>query len=102
VLDEHAVPRAAGEIAAAEGLWFIGFFCRPALIGFVAKQSIHFAERIADELQHSPSTSPGWREDNMADPAFGDHPRKLPLEPWCPTGGRGLFTPYPMRHTPEG
>jgi hypothetical protein len=22
----------------------------------------------------------------MADPAFGDHPRKLPLEPWCPTG----------------
>ena len=58
VLDEHAVPRAAGEIAAAEGLWFIGFFCRPILIGFVAEQSIHFAQRIADELQHSVSTSP--------------------------------------------
>lgn len=60
VLDEHAVPRAAGEIAAAEGLWFIGFFCRPTLIGFVAKQSQHFAERIADELRpvHSASTSP--------------------------------------------
>jgi cation diffusion facilitator CzcD-associated flavoprotein CzcO len=58
VLDEHAVPRAAGEIAAAEGLWFIGFFCRPTLIGFVAKQSRHFAEHIADQLQHCVSTSP--------------------------------------------
>jgi hypothetical protein len=58
VLDEHAVPRAAGEIAAAEGLWFIGFFCRPTLIGFVAEQSKLFAQRIADELQHIMSTSP--------------------------------------------
>jgi hypothetical protein len=57
VLDEHGVPRAAGEIAAAEGLWFIGFFCRPSLIGFVAEQSRHFADRIATELQHSASTS---------------------------------------------
>ena len=57
VLDEHAVPRAAGEIAAAEGLWFIGFFCRPTLIGFVAEQSRRFAERIADDLQHRASTS---------------------------------------------
>jgi cation diffusion facilitator CzcD-associated flavoprotein CzcO len=95
VLDEHAVPRAAGEIAAAEGLWFIGFFCRPGLIGFVAEQSIHFAERIADELQRSPSTSPGWRAANMADPAFGDHPRKLPLEPWCPTGVADFIPPTP-------
>jgi cation diffusion facilitator CzcD-associated flavoprotein CzcO len=57
VLDEHAVPRAAGEIAAAEGLWFIGFFCRPTLIGFVAQQSQRFAERIADDLRRHRSTS---------------------------------------------
>jgi cation diffusion facilitator CzcD-associated flavoprotein CzcO len=50
VLDEHAVPLAEGEIAAAEGLWFIGFFCRPTLIGFVAEQSQRFAERIADDV----------------------------------------------------
>ena len=36
VLDERGVPSAAGEVAVAEGLRFIGFFCRPALIGFVA------------------------------------------------------------------
>jgi len=60
VLDEHAVPRAAGEIAAPEGLWFIGFVCVPALIGSVAEQSQHVAQRIADELQpvHAASTSP--------------------------------------------
>jgi cation diffusion facilitator CzcD-associated flavoprotein CzcO len=57
VLDERGVPRADGEIAAREGLWFIGFFCRPELIGFVAEQSRHVAERIAAELQHSASTS---------------------------------------------
>ena len=57
VLDERGVPRAAGEIAAREGLWFIGFFCRPALIGFVAEQSRHFSDRIATELQRSASRS---------------------------------------------
>jgi cation diffusion facilitator CzcD-associated flavoprotein CzcO len=58
VLDEHTVPLAEGEIAAAEGLWFIGFFCRPGLIGMVADQSKYFADRIADELRHRVSTSP--------------------------------------------
>lgn len=57
VLDERGVPRAAGEIAAREGLWFIGFFCRPALIGFVAEQSRHFSDCIAAELQRSASRS---------------------------------------------
>ncbi len=57
VLDEHAVPRAEGEIAAAEGLWFIGFFCRPGLIGMVAEQSKYVANRIADDLRHGVMTS---------------------------------------------
>jgi cation diffusion facilitator CzcD-associated flavoprotein CzcO len=56
VLDERAVPRAEGEIAAAQGLWFIGFFCRPTLIGFVAEQSQRFAERIADDVRRQRST----------------------------------------------
>ena len=57
VLDERGVPCAAGEIAADEGLRFIGFFCRPALIGFVADQSERFADCIATELQQRSSTS---------------------------------------------
>ncbi|MDT5022466.1 MAG: hypothetical protein QOD34_1599 [Mycobacterium sp.] len=52
VLDEHAVPRAEGATAAAEGLWFIGFFCRPTLLGMVAEQSEYLADRIAEELRH--------------------------------------------------
>ncbi len=102
VLDEHAVPRAAGEIAAAEGLWFIGFFCRPTLIGFVAEQSRRFAQRIADELHHSASTSPySWREDVIADPASATAPRKLRLEPWCPTGVAWTLDPYLVRNSSE-
>jgi hypothetical protein len=57
VLDEHGVPSAAGEIAAAEGLRFIGFFCRPGLIGYVAEQSKYFADCIAAELQDRAKTS---------------------------------------------
>ena len=38
----------------------------------------------------------------MADPAFGDRPRKLRLEPWCPAGVADFIPTYPMRHTPEG
>ncbi|WP_428340889.1 NAD(P)-binding domain-containing protein [Mycobacterium sp.] len=57
VLDECGVPRAAGAVAAAEGLRFIGFFCRPALIGFVAEQSGLFANSIATELQQSTNAS---------------------------------------------
>ena len=47
VLDERGVPRAAGEEPAAEGLRFIGFMSRPALIALVARQSRRVAARIA-------------------------------------------------------
>ena len=50
VLDGRGVPRAAGEEPAAEGLRFIGFMSRPALIAFVARQSRRIAARIAEEL----------------------------------------------------
>ena len=54
VLDERGVPRASGEEPAAEGLRFIGFMSRPALIAFVARQSRRVAARIAEELERSP------------------------------------------------
>ena len=38
----------------------------------------------------------------MANPAFGDRPRKLRLEPWCPTGVADFIPTYPMRNTPGG
>jgi cation diffusion facilitator CzcD-associated flavoprotein CzcO len=47
VLDSRGVPRVSGETPAAPGLWFIGFSARPALIGFVGKQSRRLAKKIA-------------------------------------------------------
>lgn len=54
VLDEHGLPRSAGEIPAAPGLWFIGFQSRPGLISFAAKQSQRIAKRIAADLVSAP------------------------------------------------
>jgi hypothetical protein len=58
VLDEHGVPRATGEVPAADGLRFVGFLSRPSLIGFIAKQSKRVAKRIANELERSPAGHP--------------------------------------------
>ena len=54
VLDERGVPRAAGEVPAAEGLRFVGFMSRPGLIAFVARQSRVVAAHIVEELLSSP------------------------------------------------
>jgi hypothetical protein len=51
VLNGRGVPTATGEVPAAPGLRFIGFQSRPGLLGFVAKQSINVAQRIAAELE---------------------------------------------------
>jgi cation diffusion facilitator CzcD-associated flavoprotein CzcO len=48
VLDDRGVPRSSVETPAAPGLWFIGFSARPALIGFVGKQSMRLAKKIAN------------------------------------------------------
>jgi cation diffusion facilitator CzcD-associated flavoprotein CzcO len=47
VLDERDKPRASGPRPAAVGLWFIGYTSRPAVIGFMAKQSRQIARKIA-------------------------------------------------------
>lgn len=58
VLDDGGLPRATGLEAAAQGLRFVGFLSRPGLISFVAKQSVHVAKRINDELDRAPSMTP--------------------------------------------
>ncbi|EHI11132.1 flavin-containing monooxygenase [Mycolicibacterium thermoresistibile] len=58
VLDDRGLPRSAGEVAAALGLWFIGFQSRPGLISFAAKQSQRIAKRIAAELVAAPAITP--------------------------------------------
>jgi hypothetical protein len=58
VLDERGVPKSIGVDPAAPGLRFIGFLSRPGLISFVAKQSQHVAEHIADELDRAPVQRP--------------------------------------------
>jgi cation diffusion facilitator CzcD-associated flavoprotein CzcO len=50
VLDANGKPLVMGEKPAADGLRFIGYTSRPALIGFVAKQSRRIAKRVGSEL----------------------------------------------------
>lgn len=57
VLDPSGVPRVEGEVPAAEGLRFIGFLSRPALLGHVARQSRRVAKAIASELERNPAPS---------------------------------------------
>jgi cation diffusion facilitator CzcD-associated flavoprotein CzcO len=77
VLDGHDVPCAEGETAAAEGLWFIGFFCRPMLIGMVADQSKYLADRIAAELRHKEHLDL-TTESTMPRPFSGHQPGRAP------------------------
>ena len=69
------MPCAEAETAAAEGLWFIGFFCRPMLIGMVADQSKYLADRIAAELRHKEHLAVTTRIDDAA--AVSGH------QPWA-------------------
>jgi cation diffusion facilitator CzcD-associated flavoprotein CzcO len=48
VLDERGEPSAEWDRPAAPGLWFVGFYRRPALIGFMGKQSRRLAKQIAN------------------------------------------------------
>lgn len=50
VLGEDGVPTAGGHVAAAVGLWFLGFPSRPLLIADVSRQAERMAGRIAREI----------------------------------------------------
>ncbi|MDT5081620.1 MAG: hypothetical protein QOJ80_6257 [Mycobacterium sp.] len=56
VLTDAGVPRAGGDVAAEPGLWFLGLLSRPSLIGYVSRQSIRMAGRIARELAEATRT----------------------------------------------
>jgi cation diffusion facilitator CzcD-associated flavoprotein CzcO len=47
VLNDDGIPRVLAPMPAARGLWFTGFLARPALIGYIAKQSRPLAKQIA-------------------------------------------------------
>jgi cation diffusion facilitator CzcD-associated flavoprotein CzcO len=56
-LTDDGVPRAGGDVPAEPGLWFLGLLSRPSLIGYVSRQSIRMAGRIARELAEASRTT---------------------------------------------
>ncbi len=47
VLTDAGVPTAGGDVSAEPGLWFLGLWSRPSLIGYPSKQAERMAARIA-------------------------------------------------------
>lgn len=47
VLTDAGVPRVGGDVAAEPGLWFLGLWSWPSLIGYTSKQAERMAARIA-------------------------------------------------------
>ncbi|MCW2590218.1 MAG: FAD-dependent oxidoreductase [Mycobacterium sp.] len=56
VLSDAGVPRVGGDVPAETGLWFLGLLSRPSLIGYVSRQSLRMAGRIARELAEASRT----------------------------------------------
>jgi cation diffusion facilitator CzcD-associated flavoprotein CzcO len=56
VLSDAGVPRGGGDVPAETGLWFLGLLSRPSLIGYVSRQSVRVAGRIARELAEASRT----------------------------------------------
>jgi cation diffusion facilitator CzcD-associated flavoprotein CzcO len=56
VLTDAGVPRVGGDVPADTGLWFLGLLSRPSLIGYVSRQSVRMAGRIARELAEASRT----------------------------------------------
>jgi len=53
VLDAAGVPTAGGDVPAEPGLWFLGMWSRPALIGYTSTQAERMAARIARAVAES-------------------------------------------------
>jgi cation diffusion facilitator CzcD-associated flavoprotein CzcO len=47
VLTDAGVPKVGGDVPAESGLWFLGLWSRPSLIGYTSKQATRMAARIA-------------------------------------------------------
>lgn len=53
VLTDAGSPRVGGDVAAEPGLWFLGMWSRPSLIGYTSKQAERVAARIARAVAES-------------------------------------------------
>ena len=53
VLTDAGSPRVGGDVAAEPGLWFLGMWSRPSLIGYTSKQAERVAARIARAIAES-------------------------------------------------
>jgi cation diffusion facilitator CzcD-associated flavoprotein CzcO len=47
VLTDAGVPTAGGDVCAEPGLWFLGLWSRPSLIGYTSTQAERLTARIA-------------------------------------------------------
>jgi hypothetical protein len=53
VLTDAGVPTVGGDVYAEPGLWFLGLWSRPSLIGYTSKQAERLAARIARAIAES-------------------------------------------------
>ena len=53
VLTDDGTPKAGGDVAAEPGLWFLGMWSRPSLIGYTSTQAERMAARIARAVAES-------------------------------------------------
>ncbi|OPX06590.1 NAD(P)/FAD-dependent oxidoreductase [Mycobacterium sp. AT1] len=53
VLTDAGTPRVGGDVAAEPGLWFLGMWSRPSLIGYTSTQAERVAARIARAIAES-------------------------------------------------
>jgi hypothetical protein len=53
VLTAAGAPTAGGDVSAEPGLWFLGLWSRPSLIGYTSTQAERMAARIARAIAES-------------------------------------------------
>jgi cation diffusion facilitator CzcD-associated flavoprotein CzcO len=56
VLTDAGVPKVGGDVAAEPGLWFLGVWSRPSLIGYTSTQAARVAARIARAIAEASRT----------------------------------------------
>jgi cation diffusion facilitator CzcD-associated flavoprotein CzcO len=56
VLTDAGAPKVGGDVAAEPGLWFLGLWSRPSLIGYTSTQAARLAARIARAIAEASRT----------------------------------------------
>jgi cation diffusion facilitator CzcD-associated flavoprotein CzcO len=57
VLTDAGAPKVGGDVAAEPGLWFLGLWSRPSLIGYTSTQAARLAARIARAIAEASRTN---------------------------------------------